>query len=354
MTILGITCQRDDGPYLVEWLAHHFAAGIDHMLVLSHDCNDGSDRLLSAVAQDHRITHLPFVPRGKQTVQWQALKQVKEHPLLAAYDWALFFDCDEFLCLPREQWPITNLKSVLAELEAEQGSFDALALPWRLFGNAGQKHRHSDLTPARFDRAAPRDLHFPFAHMFKTLFRPNAFRQLGVHRPKARPNKPARWLGPDGAPLPAHVGGSDRAITLYRQVHAPPRLWLNHYALRSVEEFLVKRARGLPNHTSREIGIEYWAERNWNTETNRDILPMLDETRAQMTELLALPGAQDAHAECVAWHQAKAVALLEDIDELRLAFRLGFLTGSTPPSAAEGRAFVEAQIQRLTSTRGTR
>ncbi len=97
MSIVGITCQRDDGAYLVEWLAHHLAAGFDRMLVLSHDCCDGSDELLQALSADPRIAHLPFEPRGKKSVQWQALKLARHHPWVDAADWVLFFDCDEFI-----------------------------------------------------------------------------------------------------------------------------------------------------------------------------------------------------------------------------------------------------------------
>ena len=128
MSIVGITCQRDDGAYLVEWLAHHLAAGFDRMLVLSHDCSDGSDDVLQALSADPRIAHLPFEPRGKKSVQWQALKLARQHPWVDAADWVLFFDCDEFICLQEGDLP-----SLISEFEAEQGSFDAIALPWRFF-----------------------------------------------------------------------------------------------------------------------------------------------------------------------------------------------------------------------------
>ncbi|WP_297772940.1 glycosyltransferase family 2 protein [uncultured Roseovarius sp.] len=321
-------------------MAHHLAAGFDRMLVLSHDCTDGSDALLDALAQDDRIVHLPFVPKGGKSVQWQALRHLRDTDIYTTAEWALFFDCDEFICAPHD-----TLRQTLLNFEKTSGAFDALALPWRLYGSGGQKRRTAGLTPERFTRAAPFDLHFPLAHLFKTLHRPAAFRQPGVHRPRARPRKPARWLGPDGARQNDGFSRNDAAITLYGATAGSPRLWLNHYSLRSVEEFMVKRARGLPNHMDREIGLSYWAERNWNNEEAGEILPMLEATHAEVVRLMSLPNVETAHRACLKAHDSRYQALSEDVEALRLAFRLGFLTGSTPPSAEDGRAFIAAQMR---------
>lgn len=340
MGFLGITCLRDDGPYIVEWIAHHLAAGFDRILVLSHDCSDGSDDLLDTLAQDGRILHMPFQPAGKKSVQWQALRHLQETDSYRMTDWAMFFDCDEFLCAPQ-----VGLRDAVVAFEAEAGPFDALALPWRLFGSGGQKRRMPGLTPERFTQAAPPDLHFPLAHLFKTLHRPAAFRQPGVHRPRARTRHPARWIGPDGTRLSDGFARNDAAISLYGASRAQPRLWLNHYSLRSVEEFMLKRTRGLPNHMAREIGLSYWAERNWNTVEAPDILPMMTPTRAEIDRLMALPGVAAAHSACLRAHDSRYRALMEEVEAVRLAFRLGFLSGSTPPSEAEGRDFVTAQMR---------
>lgn len=346
VTITGITCQRDDGPYLTEWIAHHLAAGVDRMLVLSHECSDGSHDLLDALSHDPRICHVPFNPRGAKTVQWQALKLIKEHPWYQQSEWALFFDCDEFLCLPGKT---TTLADQIDEFERSHGAFDALTLPWRLFGSGGVSHMQAGLTPERFTKAAPQDLHFPFAHLFKTLHRPSAFRQPGVHRPRSKPSKPAIWIDGSGHPLPEWFAANDAAITLYSVQQQAPKLWLNHYSLRSKQEFMVKRARGLPNHSDREVGLTYWAERNWNALEATDILPMLDATKAMMADLMKQPKVTHFHKACVAWHQEKFKHIMTDIDAVRLHFRLGFLTSSTPPSAEDGQRFLAAQRALLQS-----
>ena len=334
-----MTCLHDDGPYVVEWLAHHLALGFDRMLVYSHDCTDGSAALLNLLTQDPRILHVEFSPKGGKSVQWQALRHLRDTEEYKKADWALFFDCDEFLC-----GHFNSLHDLLADYERLAGQFDALALPWRLFGSGGHKRRAAGLTPERFTRATPFDLHFPLAHLFKTLHRPRAFRQPGVHRPRARQAHAARWIGPDGRHLAEGFAVSDSAISLYGALNAPALAWLNHYSLRSVEEFMLKRARGLPNHMDREIGIAYWAERNWNTVDATEIMPMMRQTRQEFEQLMAIPGVAAAHAACLQAHTNRYQTLMQDIDYVRLAFRVGFLTGSTPPSAEEGHAFLAAQL----------
>lgn len=338
LSILGITCLRDDGPYCAEWIAHHLAAGIDRMLVITHDCSDGSDTLLNALMQDPRILHLDFTPKGKKSVQWQALKIVQDHPWYQDTDWALFFDCDEFLCGAEQ-----GLPEILRDLENTSGAFDAVALPWRLFGTSGLRAWTDGLTPERFTQAAPADLHFPLAHLFKTIFRPKAFAKPGVHRPRAKLKRPARWITPDGTELPENFARADAAITLYSQYRTPSPLCLNHYSIRSEVEFLLKRKRGLPNHVDREIGLTYWVERNWNTVKDTAIAPMLPATRKTLAQLMALPNVAELHAASRNHHRAAIKDMLPDIGTLRLQYRLRMHPTSTPPTADEGRAFVAAQ-----------
>jgi len=177
VSILAVTCMRNDGPYCLEWIAHHLAAGFERFLILTHDCDDGTPELLETLDE---VTHLPFVPEGGKSVQWQAMKLADRHPLVKDADWVMFFDSDEFLCLDPE------LDGVAGLIAAAPEGTQAIALPWRLYGSAGAMEWQEGLSPERFTRAAPEDVHVPAAHFFKTLFRPGAFQKMGVHRPKRR------------------------------------------------------------------------------------------------------------------------------------------------------------------------
>lgn len=332
--VVGITCLRNDGPYCVEWIAHHLAAGFDHMLVLTHDCEDGSDALLDALARTPSVTHLPFRPSGKKSVQWQALQIANDHPLVTAADWVMFFDCDEFLTLAP---PLASVQDMIAAMQEIGGQTDAIALPWRFFGSAGQMDIAPGLTPARFTRAAPEDIHFWMAHLFKSLIRPKAFRQLGVHRPRGKAKAPARWLGPSGRRLSDSFAQNDATISLYGQNCGPTLACLNHYSVRSADEFILKRARGLPNHMTRRIDLDYWAERNFNSVSDDRIRDMLPATTAKMAQLLADTDTAARHADCLTFHRQTLARLLEQTDVIKLRWRLSLLGDSTPPSEEQAR-----------------
>mgnify|MGYP002652033994 CR=1 FL=1 len=44
-----VTSMRDEGPYALEFVAHHRAVGFDRIFIASNDCRDGTDLLLDAL-----------------------------------------------------------------------------------------------------------------------------------------------------------------------------------------------------------------------------------------------------------------------------------------------------------------
>ncbi|MFZ1346925.1 MAG: glycosyltransferase family 2 protein, partial [Tabrizicola sp.] len=38
--------MKDEGPTVVEWVAHHLAVGFTEVMVYTNDCTDGTDDLL--------------------------------------------------------------------------------------------------------------------------------------------------------------------------------------------------------------------------------------------------------------------------------------------------------------------
>lgn len=341
MTVLGLTCLRNEAPYIVDWIAHHAALGMNHWLIYTHDCEDGSDTLLDALSGTGLVSHEPFTPEpGGKTVQWQALRQMDRHPRLKSCDWAIFFDVDEYLALPEGMPAVKDMIGTAPDA-------DAFALPWRLCGASGQEAYDDRPVTTRFTQAAPRDLHYPLAHLFKSLHRPGSFRQLGVHRPRHKKHKVPDWRLGDGTPMIPPLARDDKAISLYGHpgYDDPALPVLNHYSTRSVHEFLLKRARGLPNHADREIGAEYWAERNWNDLSAGGIVPVADKVAEARAWLMAQPGVADAHAAGVDWHRSQIDKALQDIENVRFAWRLGLLGGSRPPSARAAKEFIRRQVR---------
>ncbi|WP_354668079.1 glycosyltransferase family 2 protein [Pacificibacter marinus] len=327
MSTVGITCIRNEGPWLLDWIAHHQAVGFDHFLIASHDCTDGTDALLNALQATGLVTHVPFDPEGDASIQWQAVKLLTRHDRYKSADIALFFDVDEYL--------------VLDGLQIDQliGTADAVPLRWHLFGHSGQSTYIDQPVTTRFTRAAPDGINLPLAHFFKTLHRPQAFRELGIHRPKG---KDAQWSTASGKRLPPEFAAQQSRINLYGVPHQGERAWLNHYSIRSVEEFVLKSARGLPNHMDKPIAAGYWAERNFNTVEDLRIAPMQAAAQAARD---ALAQFDPLHAASVAHHRAALASLVSKRPVIEFMWQLELLAGSTPPTQMQ----LSAHISRLKS-----
>lgn len=217
MRILCVSTQRNEGPFLLEWIAHMRACGVTDLLIYSNDCDDGSDALLDALAAEGVLTHIAQdIPEG-ESVQWTALKAAWKHPLRKEVDWALACDIDEFPVIKVGEGRFPDLLSAVLE------DFDAMVLPWRLFGANGVNRFVDAPVTQQFRMAQTADALWPVAAtFFKTLFRVNGpFNQFGVHRPKQKAEAKAGLpVIVDGRATPARgVCAQRQAAVAVRHAH---------------------------------------------------------------------------------------------------------------------------------------
>lgn len=303
--------MRDEGPYLLEWIAHHRAAGITDFLIFSNDCDDGTAGMLDLLDTAGIVTHVPQERQSKGSIQWQALKAAWKHPLRKAADWVLVSDVDEFLNIKTGDHTLAGLVGGL------EPDVDGVVIPWRLFGHNGVVDFVDAPVTEQFTRAIVPGVRYPAAAgFFKTLFRPKGpFNQFGVHRPRQKP--------PERAGLPVFVDGSGRRLpeglamngarlSLFGFEAGQDVVEMNHYSIRSAAGFLIKRARGLPNRSHKPVDLAYWVERNFNTVEDRSIAAMRPATQGALAEMLAIPGMQAAHEAAVVWHRARFAELVRD------------------------------------------
>lgn len=325
MTIFAFTCIRNEGPFLLEWIAYHRLIGVTDFLIFSNDCTDGSDRLLSQLARHGVLRHIPQEIRPGKSPQWQALQEVAKGGATAGHDWAMFTDVDEFAVIH------TGQRTLADAIAAVPGDADAIALPWRLFGAAGQAEFHDAPVTAQFTRSAPENLYHPIAgRNIKTLYRPDRFHKPGVHRPKriaggALPN----WYDGAGRRLPDRFAAADGQIALPGLDVGRDVIELHHYSLRSAESFLVKVERGLANRRTKAIDLGYWVERNFNTMENTAMAAWAAPLQAEIAALRSLPGVTALHDDCCRWHKARAAELMRTAEGYRLFCQCLYATGSS-------------------------
>lgn len=310
MKITAVLCVKNEGAFLLEWLAHHRTCGITDFLVFSNDCSDGTDAMLDRLEALGWLTHLRNPGPHSEGPQWAALKQADRHPLVTGADWVLPLDVDEFVNVHVGDRTIPALLAALPEATA-------ITLTWRLFGNAGVvEYRDAPVTET-FTRAAPHVLHWPWrANLFKTLLcNDGSYGKLGVHRPRA-PDQARmadqRWFDGAGRRLPVAFHRGRIFTDVGRDHHA--LVQLNHYPLGAVESFLLKRDRGRGVHADSSLDVGYWVERNFDAEEDRSILSL--QCGNLRDSLHADPVLGPLHLAAVEWRQRRFRELMRQ-DEWR-------------------------------------
>lgn len=305
MRVLAIMSLRNEGAFLLEWLAHHRACGFTDFLICSNDCTDGTDRMLNHLARTGQIVHLPNPSPHPQGPHFAALRRAAQHPALARADWVMSVDIDEFVNIHTGDHSVGALISALPQATA-------IALTWRMFGNAGVlAHPEAGVLPS-FTRAAPAVLWWPWrALMFKTLYRNDGtYRRPGIHRPRdlVAGRAPPRWFDGSGQELPD-------SYHLRRLVSEPGRdhfrlAQINHYAIGSVEDFLLKRDRGRANRDDDASDLSYWVDRNLCDQTDLTITALAPAREALLADLRADPKLARLEAAARDWRRTRLRALL--------------------------------------------
>lgn len=313
MRLVAITTMRNEAPFILEWLAYHQEIGVTDFLIFSNDCEDGTDAMLDRLATLGHVHHMRNRAGGKKSVQWRALNKAGNHPLVKAADWIYVTDVDEFLCIHVGQGHIDDLITACPDAQG-------FALPWRMFGNAGIRTFADAPILTQFTQAAPERLLWPWrAVQFKSLYRADArYDRLGVHRPKlAEGAQWGHWVDGNGRGLPEMPGTVHLTTGPHYELAQ-----INHYALGSMESFLVKVARGKPNHQTDPIDLAYWSDRNINLVEDTRILRHQDKVAARVAALKSDAAIADLHEKGVAWRKERIAALMTQSDSFYMFARL--------------------------------
>ncbi len=340
-----VACMRDEALFVVEWIAHHLAAGFDRIIVYTNDCSDGTDRLLDAMAGFLPVEHYdnpgPY-PAG--TIQKQALERAFQLPQVRQAAWVLHIDADEYLNIELGARRVDDLIALYPGV-------DAIAIQWRHFGSAGVPRWQGGSVVETFTRCE-RDVPVPGAASqvgFKTLFRPQRFKMMGVHSPKLPWKKRVPVVvNTAGVPMPVDALMSKRKSGY--PVEAGQCTWANaslhHHHVKSDDLHLLKHARGDANgrkNKKRVIGSDFYRLVDRNEVESKSLLRFRAQVTPIETQIRGLPQVAALEAAAMAWFQARfqdAAAAAERAEREEIALdwlraQLADLRQSAGPAAFE-------------------
>lgn len=290
-----MSCMRNEGLHILEWLAYHRTIGFGPIVICSNDCEDGSDQLLDLLDGHGVIAHLPNpVPAGEPP-QKHGIARTLAHLADSTCDWLAHLDSDEFL-------NIAPGAGAVQSLIAAAGDAHAIALPWRMFGDNGHA-----LWPGETLRAftACETAPDPQTVKFKSLFRHRDFASASDHMPTAPRIETPLAVNTAGEPLSsAPLFG--KPVSRYRPIETALRggTVVNHYAIRSTDVFQLKQTRGRgmgPGNDKYRLNSQWHRRANRNDMQDRSILRRWPEVQAELARLRALRGVAGAEAACLSW-----------------------------------------------------
>ncbi len=305
--IMALSMMKDEGPYVLEWVAHHLAVGFTDLLVYTNDCSDGTDEMLKRLEALGLAWHRENrIPEGLRP-QPSALNHGQVEPLVAESDWLIVFDADEFLSI---RYGDGTLDDLIGAVKA-QGA-NGIVITWRIFGSGGVHHWSRDPVTEQYLMAAPPMWNKGWG--VKTLFQfdPDHWK-LGIHRPKIK----NRWLDTDWPDTVKWLNGSGRPMEDYFRFRGWRSIvrtvgydWvqMNHYAVKSIDSYAIRKFRGNVNFKKDKYNTDYWALQDRNEVRDDTMLRYHAERTRIFDALLRDPVLHRLHVAALERAEARLAA----------------------------------------------
>lgn len=230
---------KNEGPYFEEWIEWHRKQGVEKFYIYDNESTDGTREILA-----------PYVKAGVvEYCYWPGYRRQ-----LAAYDdclerhrlavrWLAFIDLDEFIVPLKDE----TIPAFLSRFEG----FPAVEINWLIYGSGGAKTKTNGTMMERF-KCHSRPEH-PLNRHVKSIVNPRrVFTMIGCH---------------EAARISGYAADSHgNLIKKHFREREPQQdvIRINHYAVRSYEEFLEKQARGRASGTERTVKSAYFDQYDLN------------------------------------------------------------------------------------------
>jgi hypothetical protein len=210
---------KNEGPYFKEWIEWHHSKGVEKFYIYDNESSDNTKEVLE-----------PYIQSGLVEYTFRAGKK-QQLPVYSdcldkhRFDtqWIAVIDIDEFIV------PIHD--KTIPEFLKKFEDFAAIEINWLVYGSAGAKEKEQGDVMERFKyHSVPKNT---INRHVKSIVNPRrAFMFIGSHEA----------IRLSGYTVDTHGKRTKKNFFEREPIHDVIRI--NHYAVKSYQEFLGKRARG--------------------------------------------------------------------------------------------------------------
>ena len=326
-TYLLVATVKNEGPNILEWVAHHRLCGFDRIQIYQNDSTDSTVQTLRTL---HRMGVIEYFDNRHMhgAHQMRAYRRAARTETYAEAEWCMVLDGDEFLNVKAGDGGVRDLVAACPDAS------DAILVNWRIFGSGGHRDLDDILVTKRFTSAEPEDeIVDGKLSPFKPLFRTAAFRRPGIHLPRDQQVEEPVYCNGSGLLEGEFFRKNWRSFDPRRRQHAQ----VNHYMVRDLSSFLLKHDRGSANAPNREVGKDYWDQHDRNEAEDDSLASRAPVLWAEMERLDEMSGGRLLRLRGRAMRQARiaVAALLERPDTQALH---AAILGEAPAPAAKEQA----------------
>jgi len=279
--ITEVAFTKNEGRFLLEWIAYHRSIGVTDFLIYTNDCEDESPALLDRLAEMGIVTHIPNPLQPGEQPQNKALNHAVRHRLVLSADYVLQVDPDEFLCVKTGEGNI-------ADLIATAPDADIICVQMRFFGDSGLEQLRGGLVIEQLTGASGEA--FKVNNIVKSLARVGGpyFKITANHMPAFEPDEGQhpRIFNGGGVEIPPEAYGGERFRTIPEAYRSMANAQLNHYAVRTFSDYRAKKYRGTAADNDGKLTMRYWKTRNRNDVQDLSIQRRVPGVRQLMAEWL--------------------------------------------------------------------
>ena len=229
---------KNEGAYFVEWIEWHKKLGVEKFYIYDNESSDNTKEILTPYIESGLVDYVFWQGRKQQLLAYDNC--LDKHRLDAR--WIAVIDLDEFIV------PIKD-KTIPDFLQRFENS-PVVEINWLIYGSGGAEKKEAGSVMERFKHHSVSS-HILNRHVKSVVNPRRVFSLIGAHE-AARIS--GRAADSHGMPIKKNFRNREPQHDIIR---------INHYAVKSYEEFLEKRARGRVR-TLKQSNLDYFDRFNLN------------------------------------------------------------------------------------------